>query len=189
MSIDAQRGERLRQERDRLSLSQQSVADAVEVRREMWSKYESGAEPGATVLSRAAQLGVDVLYVLTGTRAGPYMPPIQAEVFQAAISAMDRAIERKHVRLDAQKRAGLYLALYETALATGSVTDAGADVWLRVVLDRGPAAPAESPAVLHTYHGDVGTVHAVHSGSINNTYENAASKTRQPARKRKSNPP
>lgn len=34
----------------------------------MWSKYESGAEPGASVLSRCALLGIDTVYVLTGVR-------------------------------------------------------------------------------------------------------------------------
>ena len=34
----------------------------------MWSKYESGAEPGASVLSRCALLGIDTIYVLTGVR-------------------------------------------------------------------------------------------------------------------------
>jgi hypothetical protein len=47
-------------------MSQQDIAAAVGVRREMWNKYEGGAEPGALALSRAAAIGVDVRYVLTG---------------------------------------------------------------------------------------------------------------------------
>lgn len=66
MSVDAQRGQRLRSERERLGWSQQQVAAALDIRREMWAKYEAGAEPGASVLGRAASAGIDVLFVLTG---------------------------------------------------------------------------------------------------------------------------
>jgi transcriptional regulator with XRE-family HTH domain len=68
--FDAQTGGRLREERERLGLSQQKVADGVGVRREMWAKYEAGAEPGAAVLAAAAALGINVLYVLTGKPHG-----------------------------------------------------------------------------------------------------------------------
>jgi len=44
------------------------VAAALDIRREMWAKYEAGAEPGASVLGRAALAGIDVLFVLTGER-------------------------------------------------------------------------------------------------------------------------
>lgn len=43
----------------------------------MWGRYETGTEPGATVLAAAIQHGVDVLYVLTGRRyaaASPVSP-------------------------------------------------------------------------------------------------------------------
>lgn len=68
MDLDAQRGERIRSERDRLGLSQQKAADAAGVRREMWAKYEAGSEPGAKALSGMALAGADVLYILTGHR-------------------------------------------------------------------------------------------------------------------------
>jgi phage repressor protein C with HTH and peptisase S24 domain len=51
-------------ERSRLGLSQEAMAQAVGVRREQWLKYERGAEPGASVLQRAAAQGLDVLKVL-----------------------------------------------------------------------------------------------------------------------------
>lgn len=68
MPLDAHMGTRLRSERERLGLSQQKAADGVGVRREMWVKYEGGAEPGAGVLAAASRLGIDVLYVLSGQR-------------------------------------------------------------------------------------------------------------------------
>lgn len=36
----------------------------------MWLRYESGAEPGADPLAKAAEFGIDVYYVLTGQRVG-----------------------------------------------------------------------------------------------------------------------
>lgn len=68
MNLDAQRGRRIREERVKLGWSQQQAADAVEVRREMWAKYEAGSEPGAKALARMAAAGADVLYILHGTR-------------------------------------------------------------------------------------------------------------------------
>lgn len=72
MHFDTQTGERLKDERKRLRLSQQAIADTVGVRREMWAKYEAGAEPGAGVLASACDAGVDVVYVLTGRRQVSY---------------------------------------------------------------------------------------------------------------------
>jgi transcriptional regulator with XRE-family HTH domain len=69
VSFDAQLGQRLRAERERLGLSQQKAADGVGVRREMWSRYESGTEPGAAVLAAAGRLGFDLPYVLMGDQS------------------------------------------------------------------------------------------------------------------------
>ena len=70
MSFDAQCGDRLRQERDRLGHSQQGLADLVDIQRAMLSRYERGlVEPGASVLMRLANAGVDVSYVLFGAHA------------------------------------------------------------------------------------------------------------------------
>lgn len=69
MSVDALRGARLKEERERLKLSQADMAAAVGIRREMWARYEAGTEPGAAVLTRAAIANVDVIYVLTAVRS------------------------------------------------------------------------------------------------------------------------
>lgn len=70
MDQDAQRGLRLKEERKRLGLSQQLIADSAGVSREMWARYEAGAEPGANALTGAAACGLDVYYALTGQRSG-----------------------------------------------------------------------------------------------------------------------
>ncbi|AZF20751.1 Transcriptional regulator, Cro/CI family [Pseudomonas sp. R4-35-07] len=61
-------GSRLRQERERLGLSQKVFGEIGGVEANAQGKYESGGRaPKADYLSRVAGRGVDVLYVLTGT--------------------------------------------------------------------------------------------------------------------------
>ncbi|MBN2977196.1 helix-turn-helix domain-containing protein [Pseudomonas lactucae] len=68
-------GSRLRQERERLGLSQKLFGEIGGVEANAQGKYESGGRtPKADYLSRVAEKGVDVLYVLTGTAT-----PIQLE--------------------------------------------------------------------------------------------------------------
>ncbi len=60
-------GSRLRQERERLGLSQKAFGEIGGVEANAQGKYESGDRaPKADYLSRVAARGVDVLYVLTG---------------------------------------------------------------------------------------------------------------------------
>lgn len=60
-------GSRLRQERERLGLSQKVFGEIGGVEANAQGKYESGGRaPKADYLSRVAERGVDVLYVLTG---------------------------------------------------------------------------------------------------------------------------
>ncbi|MDR0226624.1 MAG: helix-turn-helix transcriptional regulator [Burkholderiaceae bacterium] len=77
MPLDAHISVRLRSERVRLGLSQQQAAKMAGVRREMWAKYEAGAQPGATILSGMAEAGMDLLFVLTGQRS-PRQNPAEA---------------------------------------------------------------------------------------------------------------
>lgn len=62
-------GSRLRKERERLGLSQKTFGEIGGVEANAQGKYENGDRaPKANYLSRVAERGVDVLYVLTGTR-------------------------------------------------------------------------------------------------------------------------
>lgn len=71
MPFDTSHGERLTEERRRLGLSQIELADACRITRTMLSRYERAvAEPGASSLIALSSAGVDLLYVITGTRAG-----------------------------------------------------------------------------------------------------------------------
>lgn len=61
--------ERLREERERLGMSQQALAEKLESTKRSVINWEGGAAlPGAEVLSRYAVAGADVLYVITGER-------------------------------------------------------------------------------------------------------------------------
>ena len=62
-------GDRLREERTRISPSQQAFADLCEVSRGTVVAWEKGAQsPNAEVLMRLAVAGADVLYIVTGKR-------------------------------------------------------------------------------------------------------------------------
>lgn len=62
-------GERLKEERGRLGLTQTAIADAARVTKNTQINYEKDARsPDASYLAAVAALGVDVLYVLTGQR-------------------------------------------------------------------------------------------------------------------------
>lgn len=61
-------GLRLREERERLSLSQADAALLGAVSREMWGRYERGATPSAEVFLRVQGHGFDVNYILGGSR-------------------------------------------------------------------------------------------------------------------------
>lgn len=60
---------RLKEERKKLALTQQEIAEKVSVTRETWSRYESGKiHPGSEVIVQLVKLGVDTNYIITGKR-------------------------------------------------------------------------------------------------------------------------
>lgn len=63
--------DRLKQERGRLGMTQDQLADACNVSKRAQANYESGERyPDARYLAAAATVGVDVLYLATGKRQG-----------------------------------------------------------------------------------------------------------------------
>lgn len=72
-------GERLKEERQRLELSQTAFAEIAGVTKKTQMLYESGdRSPDALYLAALAAAGVDVLYVLTGERGGVVLNPQEA---------------------------------------------------------------------------------------------------------------
>jgi transcriptional regulator with XRE-family HTH domain len=64
-------GKRLKEERERLGLSQAKFADGCGVGKTAQYTYEKGErEPSWSYMDAASKLGVDALYVFTGTRVG-----------------------------------------------------------------------------------------------------------------------
>lgn len=69
-------GKRLRAERERLGMSQTDFGEVGGVRKLAQIKYEKGERiPDAEYLARVAGAGADVLYILTGQRAGDQPAP------------------------------------------------------------------------------------------------------------------
>ncbi|WP_175742680.1 helix-turn-helix domain-containing protein [Burkholderia ambifaria] len=89
-------GERLKAERKRLGLKQGELADRAGTTNVAQSRYESGdRSPDWGYLSAVAQVGVDVLYVLTGRHS-----TLELSVDEHVLLAGYRS-------LDAQGRAGV----------------------------------------------------------------------------------
>ena len=72
--------DRLREERERLALSQQVLAEKCGVTARSQRNYESGERnPDSAYLAAIAAAGADVLYILTGERDGPAPVTLSAE--------------------------------------------------------------------------------------------------------------
>lgn len=85
--------DRLRGERERLSLNQEQLAAAAGVSARSVISWEQGAGggPKASALASLAEVGVDVRYVITGSRDYVPPPPLTAE--EQTLVAYYRAAE------------------------------------------------------------------------------------------------
>lgn len=108
-------GERLREERDRLGKSQTDFGEMVGVSRGTQKAYELGSSsPDIRYLSALQGSGVDVLYVITGTRA-----PIDGE----ALSEDEAQLVARYRALPDDDKANLNrLAAALMAMAFQSIT-------------------------------------------------------------------
>lgn len=88
-------GERLKEERDRLGLSQAALGAVGGVQKQAQLKYEKGERfPGADYLASAAKVGLDVQYVVMGERSSAALTADEAELldrFRAAPLAVKAA--------------------------------------------------------------------------------------------------
>ncbi len=84
---------RLRQERERIGATQEAMAFQAGVGKHSQIHYESGrTAPNARYLIKAADHGVDVLYVITGQRLAALTPSVGAEL-AALVSNFNAASE------------------------------------------------------------------------------------------------
>ncbi|MFZ1327029.1 MAG: helix-turn-helix transcriptional regulator [Candidatus Contendobacter sp.] len=79
MNFSSLSSPRIREERERLNLSQAQIAEKCGVSREIWGRYERGqAVPGGEVLFALAMAGADVQYIITGQRSNAALPQREA---------------------------------------------------------------------------------------------------------------
>lgn len=82
-------GNRLKEERKKLSLTQLEVAEKCNITREAWGKYERGQNmPGSEVLLSFSNLGADIAYIFTGVRSAPQSPTYATPSFKTALAAV-----------------------------------------------------------------------------------------------------
>ena len=87
-------GERIKEERARLELTQEAFAVACDTNKRQQIKYEKDEQaPGAAYLAGACRAGVDVPYVLTGIRTGEVDPKESAllAAYRGASEELQRA--------------------------------------------------------------------------------------------------
>jgi transcriptional regulator with XRE-family HTH domain len=83
-------GDRLREERDRLGLSQSEMGEIGGVKKLAQLNYEKGErQPSASYLAAVACVGVDVMYVLTGQRIAPVPSNEQTRISRRESAMLD----------------------------------------------------------------------------------------------------
>lgn len=101
LEIRQEIGVRLLEERSRLGLSQQGLADAIGGSRLSVSNYENGrSSPAAETLAAMEAAGVDVRFVLTGLRSAP--SGIDRDRFRQAFSEVQRQAKANKEKLDVE---------------------------------------------------------------------------------------
>ncbi len=110
--VRQQIGQRLLEERGRLGLTQQALADAIGAPRVSFVKYEAGqSSPAAETLVALEGAGVDVRYVLTGLRVAP--SGTDRERFRQAFLEVERQIKTNREKLSTEERLSLAWRLYD----------------------------------------------------------------------------
>lgn len=110
--VRQQIGQRLLEERGRLGLTQQALADAIGAPRVSFVKYEAGqSSPAAETLVALESAGVDVRYVLTGLRQAP--SGVDRERFRRAFQEVERQVKTNREKLSTDERLSLAWRLYD----------------------------------------------------------------------------
>ena len=110
-------GKRLREERERLGLSQPAFAAVAGTTKQTLFSWETGkTAPDGFQLEALATAGADVLYILTGQRAGGASAPPPPR----AVSEGDRILLDNFHAAPAQVQAGVKTALGAFASAGGT---------------------------------------------------------------------
>lgn len=132
-------GDRIREERERLGLSQ---ADFYGGEKSSQIRYEKGTRsPDADYLQRVADVGADVQYIVTGRRSGqPATPklvsstsPLNIEVLRQVIEGVEEILTTTGGKPKPAKKAEAIVLLYEHFQALGRVERGFIERQLRLV--------------------------------------------------------
>jgi transcriptional regulator with XRE-family HTH domain len=104
-------GRRLREERERLGLSQTAFAAIGLVSKGSQILYEKGKPCPSNYLSAIAAHGADVLYILTGRREQPALDDIKT--LTAAIEIIEEALAKRRATLPPAKKAEVIALAYD----------------------------------------------------------------------------
>lgn len=105
-------GRRLLEERARLGLTQQALADAIGAPRVSFVKYEAGqSSPAAETLVALEGVGVDVRYVLSGLRQAP--SGVDRDRFRRAFLEVERQARSNRETLSTEERLSLAWRFYD----------------------------------------------------------------------------
>ena len=100
-------GSRLREERERLGMSQPAFAAIAKTTKQTLFSWESGkTAPDGFQLAALSEIGVDVLYILTGQRASA-----PASLPETTVSQGDKVLLDNFHAAPAQVQAGIKTAL------------------------------------------------------------------------------
>jgi transcriptional regulator with XRE-family HTH domain len=102
-------GARLKEERKRLGLNQAQLAELAATSNVAQSRYETGdRSPDWEYLSRVADAGVDVLYVLTGQRDTSNLEAVEADLVRRFREAPEAVRAAALAALSAGTSSGKY---------------------------------------------------------------------------------
>ena len=103
VSLNTFSGYRLKEERQRLGLKQEELAEIMGIRREMLSNYENGkTTPSGETLAGFAHAGLNVNYLLTGERN---------PVFQKVLTAREETLIDNYRNADEEGKKAAYKIL------------------------------------------------------------------------------
>lgn len=147
---------RLREERERLALSQTAMAALGGVQKRAQINYESGERtPDAKYLEGIAKAGVDVLYVLTGQCAGGVQP---------ALDAAERVLLDNYRRCKPEGQTHL---IQSSALLSAGLASAAPPAQAK---PRSKTPPRSTTAKDGSGSGVTQTFHGTVQGGVNQTF-------------------
>lgn len=127
-------GERIKEERQRLGLTQADFGDRAAVSKRTQVNYEQGKRsPDAEYLLGLAMAGADVLYIVTGERKPAAPDAFNDGLAWQILVVMEEALLAKRKRLTPNKKGELFRLLYEHSKAAGKVERSTVERFLRLM--------------------------------------------------------